>query len=245
MAWNKFFSLLLGCSLVLAETVRTPNHPANLKVGADELLAYECAKSVASLVSPAEEIGPIFTDGRLVFTSIEANDASRLLLVNAGYGGFVINLESTGVNRLRFRIPTGANGASTTFFLSYLHGGASMHSRFFEYSENRPPVGQEEVEYALVEPKRAEYLLPHFDYAIHETAEATVSAITDGKFTRDQLSRHKLQSCEAVAEQAPNLASNLRHNVDMLDILVTGPATSDASSAGRMPASITSYERKR
>jgi hypothetical protein len=226
MAWNKFLHILLGSTLMLAESIKAPAPATSpLKVGIEEILSYECARSVTSLVRASDQMGPLFSDGRLVFTSLEANDTTVMLLVNAGYGNFVITLESTGVNRLRFQVPTGQKSGSGTFYLSYLHGGA-MRSRYFEYSEGHPPAGREDVEYALVVPRRADYLLPHFDYAIHETAEATLKEITDGRLSRDQLNRHKVENCDHISRQAPTIAKNLRHNIDELDMIVMGPGAS-------------------
>jgi len=251
MSWKTVTQIAIASGLVLAATL-THSAPSATKaanrVEAEEVLSYECAKSVATIVSPSEQTGPLFSEGRLVFTSVEAQDSSILLLVNAGYGNFAINLEGKGtVNRIRFEIPTEANKPPKTFFLSYLHGG-TLRSRYFEYSEDHAPMGHDELDYSLVSARRAEYMMPHLDYAIHETAEATLQAITEGKVTRSQMLRHKVSDCEHIQRMAPAIAKNLRHNLDMLDLIVMGPkstvglattATPQTTVAGgRLPASI-------
>jgi hypothetical protein len=248
MAWKYIFQIAFGSALVLAQTLKhsdsTPAPavpPTSARVGVDEILSYECARSLATIVSPSEQTGPLFADGKLIFTSLEAQDSSKILLVNAGYGNFVINLVGDGVNRIRFELPTSASGDVRTFFLSYMHGGA-LRSRYFEYSEARPPFGRDELDYSLVSARRADNLMPHLDYAIHETAEATLSAITEGHVTRNQMARHRVENCEYISRKSPGLAKNLRHNVDLLDLIVMGPRpkASDIAAVVEKPSSASS-----
>jgi predicted regulator of Ras-like GTPase activity (Roadblock/LC7/MglB family) len=249
MSWKTLTQIAVASGLILAQTL-THSAPSSTKavnrVEAEEVLSYECAKSVATIVSTSEQTGPLFSEGRLIFTSVEAQDQSILLLVNAGYGNFAINLESKdSVNRIRFEVPTEANKAPHTFFLSYLHGG-TLRSRYFEYSEDQAPTGHDELDYSLVSARRADYMMAHLDYAIHETAEATLQAITEGKITRSQMMRHKVGDCEHIARMSPSIAKNLRHNLDMLDLIVMGPQVSTGTTAstmatvaaGRTPASL-------
>lgn len=235
MAWHRLLQLIVGSSMMLAKTASAPPLPktaARAKVMIDEILSYQCARSVATIVSASEQIGPLFAAGRLVFTSLEARDSSKLLLVNAGYGNFAIALSGDGVNRIRFTIPTSEKSGGQEFFLSYLHGGA-LRSRYFEFSEAEPPVGREDLDFISVEAQRADYLLPHLDYAIHETAKSTLDAITDGKLTRRNLNPHNVENCEHLDRQSPTVARNLRYNLDLLELMMVGPA-----SARRMPASL-------
>jgi hypothetical protein len=240
MAWKHLLQITLGSALVLAQafTHNPPSDKSSSGVAVEEILSYECARSIATIVTPSEQTGPLFADGRLIFTSLEAQDSSLMLLVNAGYGNFVINLERNGVNRIRFEIPSEANAAPRTFFLSYMHGGV-LRSRYFEYAEEHAPAGRDELDYSLVNARRADNLVPHLDYAIHETAEATLSAITEGRVTRSQMLRHKVENCEHISRQSPSIAKNLRRSVDMLDLIVMGPKVNSTKVAGeRMPASI-------
>src|SRR4051812_1702968 len=127
MTFNRVVQVVLGGCLALSQTIKTyksPNivTPSNV-VAIDEILSYECARSITSLIGSDEQIGPVFSRGQLVFTSVEAQDSSKLLIVNAGSGNFVVPLESSGVNRIRFEVPTAQRGQLKVFFLSYMHGG--------------------------------------------------------------------------------------------------------------------------
>lgn len=207
------------------------------KVTVEEVLSYDCAKNIAGVLSPADQVGPIFTSGTLVFASLEAQDSSKLLMVNAGQGNFVIRLESDGVNRIRFEIPVAGKNKGRMFFLTYLHGGA-MRSRYFDYAEGRPPVGKDELEYAYVVAKRADHLQAHLNYALHETAEATLAAITDGRVDRSRILKREVEGCESIDRQSPGIARHLKYNLDQLDLIVSGPE----GSGSRMPASIVQKE---
>lgn len=211
-----------------------PGEPHEPKVAVEEILSYDCARNVAGVVNSSHQIGPVFAIGSLVFTSLEAKDASHLLLVNGGGGIYAINLENLGVNRIHFQIPTSGRSVPQSFYLTYMHG-ASFRSRYFEFSEGRAPLGKDDLDYSLVPARRADYLQAHLNYAIHETAEVTLNAITDGRLRRDQLTLRPVEGCEYIERQAPALARNLKHNLNMLDVIVSGPAAHSGSD--RRPAS--------
>lgn len=234
MAWRQIAQLFFCAGVVLAQTLgRSASiQPASSHVGVEEILSYECARSITTIVDPIDQMGPLFSEGLLVFTSLEAQDASKILLVNAGYGNYAIILEGKGVNRIRFEVPTVDSGPGKVFYLSYFHGG-TLRSRYFEFSEGRPPIGHDELDYSLVSPRRADNLLPHLDYAIHETAEATLNAITDGRLKRSQLMKHRIEGCDHISRQSPGIAKNLRHSLDLLDIIVMGPSRVPASVASK------------
>jgi hypothetical protein len=233
MNWNKVLQLLLSGSLVAPapKTQTAANQPVQL----EEILSYQCARSVTTMVTSDQQVGPLFSSGSLVFTSLVAEDSSKLLLVNAGGGNFAIPLVGDGVNRIRFAIPTADVGPDRLFFMSYSHGGA-LRSRYFDYSELVAPVGHDDLDFAEVEPQRASYLQPHLDYAIHETASTILSAITDGKISRAHMIPHRAENCEHLSRQAPSVARNLKYNLDMLDVILMGPTH---GFAARRPASAT------
>jgi hypothetical protein len=238
MVWNKILHLVLASSLMFAQS--TPPLPErSTQISVDELLSYECAKSVTSLVGAKEQTGPLFSEGQLVFTSVEADDHSMLLLLNAGHGNYVVPLEGAGVNRLRFEMKTSTSTRPTQFYLSYMHGGL-MRSRYFEYAEEHPPTGHDEFDYSRVSPQRAGEMLPHLDYAINETAQATLTALIEGHLTREQLGVHHIENCSHLSRQSGALARYLKYNLDKLDLLVMGPQrkATATSAASRMPASI-------
>jgi hypothetical protein len=230
--------MVLGAAIILVKTAKAPAGAAAAKVEVvvDEILSYECARSIASITHVDEQTGPVFAQGNLVFTSMEASDASTLLIVNAGNGNFMVNLEGSGVNRIRFELPTAKRGQSNSFFLSYMHGG-TLRSRYFDYSEDKPPQGRDELDYSLMPVRRADNLLPHLDYAISETAEATLNAITDGKLERAELAHHRIENCEHISRTSPSLGNSLRHKLDQIDLIVMGPRTSVPLFVSRLPAS--------
>lgn len=198
-------------------------------VNSGEAASYDCARSLIGLVGSGEQPGPMFSSGALVFTSLETQDHQNILLVNAGHGNYLLRLEGSGVNRMRFEIPASENGPLKTFYLSYMHGGA-LRSRYFDYAENHAPPGHDELEYSLVHARRADNLIAHFDYAIHETAEAMLNSITEGHLQRSQISAHQVSSCDHIAQQSPAVARNLRHSLDEINMIVMGPQTTQPST---------------
>jgi hypothetical protein len=234
MFLNQFLTALFQAHIAVSP-IPAPPSPLLAPTDVDEVLSYQCAQSIISLVAPAEQIGPLFAQGQLTFLSLEASDASPLLIVNAGNGNFLIPLTTKGVNRIRFALPT-SDGQQKTFFLSYLHGGA-LRSRYFEYSEELPPEGHDELDYVWMTPHRAEGLLPHYDYAIHETADATVKALTEGRLTHTNIVPHKVENCEHLARRSARLASDLQRNLDLLDMMLVGQQPV-AANPQRLPASV-------
>ena len=236
MNWNRLLEILFTGSVVVgpaggvgapADVSKKLLAPASV----DELLTYECARSVAARTEVAEQIGPLFSDQNLVFTSVEGQDGNRILVLNAGGGTFTTPLEGQGVNRLRFALPVLAGGEPKVFYLSYLHGG-QVRSRYFEYSEDTPPTGRDETDFVWVTPIRAENLLPHLDYAIFRTAEATVDALSEGTMARDRILRPHVENCEHISRRLPSLARHLKINLDRLDQVWAGPVRV------RLPASL-------
>jgi hypothetical protein len=234
MAWNKLMQFIFGSTLMMAQTL--PSKPVYSLATLNEMLSFECAKSVTGMLYPLDQTGPLFYDHGLVFTSIDTNASHPLLLVSAGTGIFSVPLEGAGVNRVRFTIPAQTNGETKTFYLSFLHGNQSR-SRVFEFSEGRPPMGKDELDYNQLTPKRAENLLSHFEYAIYTTAEVNLAALTEGRLNRDQLKRHRAENCEHIQKNSPQLAQNLKRSLDVIEMIVLGPQIKDAGPV-RMPASI-------
>lgn len=232
MAWNKLMQLIFGGSLVIAQTL--PPTPAQTMATLDEMLSHECARSVSSLLYAGDQPGPLFYDGGLVFTSVETSSLHPLLIVSAGNGVFSVSLEGAGVNRVRFTLPT-KNG-DRNYFLSYLHGNQSR-SRVFEFSSDHPPMGKDEFDFDKMQPKRAEALLTHLEYAIYQTAESTLANLTEGRLHRDQLKRARAENCEHIERKAPQLAQNLKRNLDVIEMIVLGPEAKQREPT-RMPASI-------
>lgn len=212
-------------------------------VGVDEILTYECARGVATLVEASEQSGPVFSQGELVFASIAARDSSAILIVSAGAGVFSIPLEHTGVNKMRFELPSGRSAKPQVFFLNYLHD-PGVRSRVFEFSMMRPPVGKTELDYRLVQPQRATYLQPHLEYAIWETSSGLLSSLTEGGVRRDQVNFQDAD-CTHLERRAPALARVLQRNLDELHVMVQGLQTAakpapPAHANSRMPASVSS-----
>lgn len=233
MLFSKAIQLFLSSIAMLSQ----PAPQALAQASLDELLSYECAKSVSTMVNAAEQPGPIFSDGLLALTSVEAADGSHLLIVNAGAGTFAVPLEHEGVNRVRFYLPTHLPGGPKAFFISYLHG-SNMRSRVFELSTARPVLGKEVLDYDSVPVHRAENMLEHFDYAIYETAGKLLAALTEGRMTRASVEKHRGANCDHISRHSPGIARNLKRDLDVVEMIVMGPTTPKARSTGRMPASI-------
>lgn len=237
MAWNKLLQLISGGALVLAQalpqtTARLNSVQAPAKL--DEILSHECAQSVSSLLSPGDQHGPVFYDGGLIFTSIETSNFLPLLIVSTGNGIFAVNLEGVGTNRIRFTLPT-KNG-NRTYFLSYLHG-TQTRSRVFDFSIDQPPRGKEEFDFNNVRALRNEALLAHLEYAIYQTAESTLANLTEGRVHRDQFRHARAESCEHIVRKSPQLARNIKRNLDVIEMIVLGPEPKGHKPT-RMPASI-------
>lgn len=220
---------ICGSILIFAHSV-----PAySPEISARELQTYQCARNVAGLVLPTEQPGPVFKDDDLVFSSLETRDGANVLIVSAGSGTFVVPLALTGVNRLRFQMP---GPQSKLYYISFAHDSL-LHSRFFNFATNQPPFGRQEAEYTRVEPRRAAYMLANLEYAILETSENALNALTEGRLDRRRLSRLPVTGCEHIAAIAPALAQRLRHNVEALEMLIVGPARI-VRAGSRLPASV-------
>jgi hypothetical protein len=113
-----------------------------------------------------------------------------------------------------------------------------MRSRVFELTIQRPPLGKEDLDYDAVTIYRADSLNEHFDYAIYETASNILTALSEGRLSREHMEKQKASNCEYISRSSPELARNLRRDLDVVEMIVTGPQTVAPSSGGRMPASI-------
>ena len=183
----------------------------------------------------------------LVFTSINASNGDKLLIVNAGSGTFSIPLTGIGVNRVRFTIPANIQADFNSYYIAYLHGG-SRNSRFYEFSAGKAPAGKDEIDYQTATPRRADTLLPYLEYAIFETIENTLTMITDKKIERHELGILKAETCDHISRKSPSLARNMRYDLDVIAKIIKGPqfkprpiisvARVTSGSGGRMPASL-------
>lgn len=225
--WTKIVTLIFGSTVAT-----TPPTPVYAPPVLDELLTYECAKSVADVVGNGPQIGPVFSREDLVFTSISGARGEKLLMVDAGSGIFAINLNAVGVNRIRFTIPVG--GEKRNFFLGYIHGDR-YRSRMTEFSSGRAPMGRDDIDYQSVSIRRAENLLPHLEYAIFQTTQATLSAIAEKRVTRQDLNVIETRSCDHISRRSPALARNLRFDFALITREILGP--NRLASGARMPAS--------
>lgn len=248
MFWHKLMNLFLGGSLVLAQSV-----PVNRErpVPIDEILSYDCALSIASLSDTDDQLGPLFSRDDLVFTSIATTTAAPILILSAGAGTFSVPLLGSGVNRLHLEIPS-ATSRAQSYYISYLHG-TSYRSRVFEFSVRRPPVGHDGTEYREVMPTRADQLRAHFEYAIFETAENAATAVANGSLERKQIHLVSGDKCGYISRRSPSVESGIRHNLALLDMIVSGPArqskptmalkSAQQVSSGRRPASLSQSVR--
>lgn len=225
--------------LIAASSIAGSTTQSVTPVKSDEILTYECARTVSTMVETSQQTGPVFSEGLLVFTSIETQGGGKVLIISAGGGTYAIELKHEGVNRLRFELASQESFKPKKFFLTYVHDRI-FRSRYFDFSMNRPPLGRDDLDYDLVQARRAEYMLPHLEYAIYETSENALLAITEGRVKRDQMNRHKAENCEHISRKTPGLARNLRHNLDVLELIVMGPPAPKSRIQGtsRMPASV-------
>lgn len=209
----------------------------SLSTNLNELLTYDCARSVASVVDPSLQTGPVFSQGQLVFTSVATADTSPILIVSAGAGTYVLPLAHKGVNRIRFEMATLESSHNQMFYLSYLHDTA-LRSRVFEFSMGRPPLGKDELDFSLARPQRASYLEAHLEYAIWETSTSQLNAYVEGSLKKSQMDLHKF-NCEHLHRKSPALAGNLKRNLDELEMMLKGPVKSEVKvTALRLPASV-------
>jgi len=226
MSFARTFLLLALISVASAPA------PSQILASPEEALSYRCARDVATIVGHGQQTGPLFSEDTLVFASVVARDGSQVLMVNDGGGTYVFRLPRQGVNRLKFSLPQPQN--SRTYFISYAHD-EFLRSRLFEFSVGRPPAGREDMDFEPVQPMRSPALLPNFEYAILQTSEAALDAITEGRVPRADLNRHRVRDCDHLNKRAPVLARGLKHNLDMLELIVVGPTP---PATARLPASV-------
>ncbi|MGE0526770.1 MAG: hypothetical protein AB7G93_15160 [Bdellovibrionales bacterium] len=236
MFWNKLLQLIFGGSLMAAHTsvLRAPLAPAAV----DEIHTHECARQVASLTDPNQQAGPVFTEGGLVFLSVEAEDDSQILVLSAGAGVYAARLQRQGVNKIRFEVPVRDNGIKT-FFLTYMPGSKSR-ARYFDFSVNRPPMGRDELDFQWVPTQRAAHLLNHLEYALYQTADNVVTALAQGRLARKEVRLPQPGDCGHIAAKSPALAQTLFHSLNALQYFAKGgePATPSDGPAN-VPASLT------
>lgn len=230
MLWNQIVQLFFGSTLIVAQSLPDPLHT---QTSMEELLSYECAKSVATMLYPPEQPGPVYSADGLVFTSIEATDHSQLLIVSAGRGTFAIRLNQGGLNRIRFKIPIHNSSEPTEFYLGFLHDPVTR-SRVFDFAAQRPPLGKKDSDYKSVAPYRAEGLLPNLEYKIHETAESMLASLTEGRIERAQVVRQKADNCEHITRKSPALGRSLKRNLDVVEKIVIGPKSKPARAIAAM-----------
>lgn len=238
MFWNKLLQLVLGGSIMMAQPVpvKAPEAPITyIKPSVDELLTYECGRNVTTMLYNSDQPGPVFSNGLLLVSSVEADDGTRLLIVNAGAGTFSMPLERDGVNRLRFWIPTEMPGGAKEFFISYMHGYAGSRSRVFEYSIHKAPLGKDELDYIPMRPTRAEKLVTHLEYGIFETSKNMVTAFREGRLTSEQLQKSRAENCEHIARAQPEVGRILKTNLDRIAVMTKDTA---GATSSRMPASV-------
>ncbi|HMN69229.1 MAG TPA: hypothetical protein PKC28_11870 [Bdellovibrionales bacterium] len=233
MLWQKLLQVFLGGALTGGSfAVVPPSFTPNRLPTVDEILSYECGQTVASILELYDQVGPTFFGRGLVFASIENTQGSPLLMVSGGAGLYSVPLSAVGVNRLRFLLPTNRALVPRAFYLSYMHGGPSR-SRVFELSDGRAPHGKDDLDFIEVLPARAEALLPHWDYAIFQTAENTIAALTGKKLAGEQIQHRSKEGCEHLDRRSPSLAKSLTHSLNGIDLLAFG----SPRVASRAPAS--------
>jgi hypothetical protein len=239
----KAVQLLAGLVFMITAGKQPPPEPVALP-SLDELLSYECARSISTMVQPSAQTGPVFSDGVITLTSIEARDASVILILNAGAGTYAVSLEHEGVNRLRFYLPTHLAGGPRPFYLSYMPPERGYPARVLELSMNRPPNGRDDLDYTAVAVSRADKMLEHYDYAIFATVGNMLNALTEGRVARNEFERQKPEHCEQISRSMPALARTIRRELDVVEMIVMGPkpaAKKDSdvalSNTSRMPAS--------
>lgn len=206
----------------------------------DELLSYECARSVSTMVRLSSQVGPVFSDGLITLASTEARDGSNVLILNAGAGNYAVTLEHEGVNRMRFQLPTHLNGETHPFYISYIPASHRYPPRVLELSMDRPPAGKDELDYSPVSITRADKMIEHYEYAIFATVGNMLSALTEGKVPRSNFEKQKPGNCDRISSAVPAIARNIRRDLDVVEMIVMGPEPKRPeilSGGGRMPAS--------
>lgn len=227
--WSKLVTLIFGGVTV---TSPLPSYPPPTL---DEILTYECAKAVADVVGNGPQIGPIFSQEGLVFTSVANARGEKVLIMDAGVGVFSVPLSGVGLSRVRFTIPVDNKNTHRTFYLGYIHGDR-YRSRTTEFSIDRAPIGRDELDYSDVPIRRAESLLAHLEYAIFQTTQNTLSAVSEKRVTRQDLNVVNTESCDHMARRSPALSRNLQFDFALITREIMGPKKV-ASEGGRMPAS--------
>lgn len=233
---------LLASLLALMTASKPAPQPVVAQPSLDELLSYECARSISTMVQRSAQTGPVFSDGLITLTAVEARDLSVILILNAGAGTYALTLEHEGVNRLRFYLPTHLAGGPRSFYISYMPAERGYRARLLELSMNRPPNGKDDLDYAAVAVSRADKMLEHYDYAIFSTVGNMLTALTEGRVSRNEFERQKPENCEYISRWTPALARTIRRELDVVEMIVMGPkpaSKSDValSTTSRMPAS--------
>jgi hypothetical protein len=207
---------------------------ASPQVSEAELSTYECARSLGAMLVADDQTGPVFYRNDIAFTSINASNGSRILIVANAMGLFEFSLPSSGINRLRFELPVNER-QTQIYYLGFMPGGGTAQSRIFEFSAGDPPFGKLDEHFKPSHGTRASRLVQHFNFAIFETADTMVNALIDGKLERHSVRRDYIQRCDHLA--------NVLKQVNRIEMLVLGPkidapGVKSSPTSSRQPASL-------
>lgn len=219
-----------------------PSMPPPTPASVDEMLTYECARSVVNYLSSQEvDIGPIFHRDGLVFTSIDLANGTSSLIVSAGSGTFAVPITSGEINRVRFSLPKGSKSEAHTYFMAYVYG-LGLTSKTLEFSSGRPPEGRDVLDYSPVAATRAEELLPYLEYAVHEKIKRTVKAVNEKRLAAADIGHLNPFVCEHISRTRPDLGRTIRQNLAFLEKLVMPPKKKTQTASNlkiiRSPASL-------
>lgn len=192
-----------------------------------EQATFECARSLGGMLVTSDQSGPMFYGYDLAFTSITASNGSHILIAANTMGLFEFPLPSSGLNRIKFTLPVGER-QTQVYYLGYMHGTGISSSRVFDFSAGVPPAGKIDEHFKRAVGTRAPRLLPHFNFALYETAGGMVNALIDGKLPRHAVRRDFVQKCDTFTA--------VNRHLNRIEMLVMGPKTEVTSS--RMPASV-------
>ncbi|MGE3759516.1 MAG: hypothetical protein AB7H97_17255 [Pseudobdellovibrionaceae bacterium] len=237
MVIDKVVETLIALAILISpKPIPTPLVQPTL----DELLSYECARSVSTMVRFESQVGPVFSDGLITLASTEARDGSNVLILNAGAGNYAVALGHDGVHRMRFQLPTHLKGETHWFFVSFIPATHNYAPRVLELAMDRPPAGRDELDYTPVTLTRADKMIEHYEYAIFSTVGNLLNALTEGKVPRSQFEKQKPGNCNRVSSAIPSIARNIRRDLDVVEMIVMGPEPKPrvSSASGRMPASV-------
>jgi hypothetical protein len=159
---------------------------------------FECAKDLAVLNFSTRELGPIFTQDGIAFTSLSyaeppASPQKRFVVITKNE---ILSapLGELTLQKLSFYV----NGVQ--FYINYMHG-EFLGNRYFEFIRQDLPIGKSAREYKQLTLTSAPEVKKALFTLMSEQLDQTLKGMSDGAVDRTKAALFPLKSCQQIATE--------------------------------------------